>query len=61
MGAKIISKNLRLAQHRAWSLAKTLMVCVTLFKTDGGYGVMPPDEFDGDPDWIIHEDDPYAR
>ena len=32
---------LSLAQKNAWSLAKSLMVCITLFKADMGYGVMP--------------------
>jgi len=26
------------------------MICVTLFRTELGYGVVPSDEFDGDPD-----------
>lgn len=56
-----MSQNLTLAQDHAWNLAKTLMVCITLFKSDGGYGVLPSDEFDGDPASVIHEYDPYAR
>ena len=44
-----MSQNLRFARDYAWSLAKTLMVCITLFKTDSGYGVLPSDELDGDP------------
>jgi hypothetical protein len=51
--------SLSLAQRNAWSLAKTLMICVTLFKTDGGYGVMPSGEFDGHPSTVIHEYDPW--
>ena len=53
--------SLSLAQRSAWSLAKTLMVCVTLFKGDGGYGVMPSSEFDGDAALILHEYDPWER
>ena len=40
--------SLSLAQKNAWSLAKSLMVCITLFKADMGYGVMPSTEFDGE-------------
>ena len=56
-----MSQSLSLAQDVAWNLATTLMVCVTLFKADIGFGVLPSSEFDGDPDMIIHEYDPYAR
>lgn len=52
--------NLKLAQANAWSLAKTLMVCVVLFQTADGYGVMPTAEFDGDPAAIVHEYDPFS-
>ena len=53
--------SLSLAQRSAWSLAKTLMVCVTLFKGEAGYGVMPSSEFDGDSTQIVHEYDPWER
>ena len=53
--------SLSLAQRNAWSLAKTLMVCVTLFKAGSGYSVMPSTEFDGAPETIIHEYDPFER
>lgn len=52
--------SLSLAQRNAWSLATTLMVCVVLFQADGGYGVMPTADFDGDPSTIVHEYDPFA-
>ncbi|MDZ4374976.1 MAG: hypothetical protein U1C74_26650 [Phenylobacterium sp.] len=52
--------SLSLAQRSAWSLAKTLMICVTLFKAGPGFGVMPSSEFDGDPESIVHEYDPWA-
>ncbi|MBC7166541.1 hypothetical protein [Phenylobacterium sp.] len=52
--------SLSLAQRSAWSLAKTLMVCVTLFKAGSGFGVMPSSEFDGDPESIVHEYDPWS-
>jgi hypothetical protein len=54
-----MSQNLRAAQRRAWNLATTLMVPVTLFKTGGEFGVMPSSEFDGDPDAVVHEYDPF--
>jgi hypothetical protein len=56
-----MSQNLTLAQDHAWNLAKTLMVCITLFESDGGYGVLPSDEFEGDPASVIFDYDPYAR
>ena len=52
--------SLSLAQRGAWSLAKTLMVCVTLFKAGSGYSVVPSAEFDGDPASVVHEYDPWA-
>lgn len=52
--------SLSLAQRSAWSLSKTLMVCVTLFKAGSGFGVMPSSEFHGDPESIVHEYDPWA-
>jgi hypothetical protein len=55
-----MSQNLNLAQQFAWSLASSLMACITLFRADGGYAVIPSDEFDGDPDTIVREYDPWA-
>lgn len=55
-----MSTNLKLAQRCALHLARSLMVCVVLFRSDGGYGVMTADEYDGDPSAIIHEYDPFA-
>ena len=54
-----MSQSLNLAQEVAWNLATTLMVCVTLFKTDLGFGVLPTSEFDGDPESILYEFDPF--
>jgi hypothetical protein len=51
--------NLSIAQRNAWSLAKTLMVCVVLFKTSNGFGVMPTAEYDGDATCILCEYDPF--
>lgn len=51
--------SLSLAQRNAWSLAKTLMVCITLFRTGQSYGVVPSADFDGDPSQFVHEYDPW--
>ena len=51
----------RSAQQLAWNLATTLMACITLFKARDGFGVMPTDEFDGDPATVVQEYDPHAR
>src|SRR5580704_10484013 len=50
-------QSLSLAQDVAWNLATTLMVCVTLFKADIGFGVLPTSKFDGGPDSVIHDYD----
>lgn len=43
-----------------WSLARTLMACVVIFRAGRtGYGVMPATEYDGDPAAIVHEFDPF--
>jgi hypothetical protein len=54
-----MSNSLPLAQEFAWSLATSLMACVTLFQSDAGYGAMPTAEFDGAPDSVIHEYNPW--
>lgn len=53
--------SLTIAQRYAWSLARTLMVCITLFHTGENYGVMTSDEYDGDPSNIVQIYDPFAR
>lgn len=53
--------SLPTAQAFAWSLATTLMACVTLFRAGEGYGVLPSTEFDGDPASVLHEYDPHGR
>lgn len=55
-----MSENLSLAQAHAWNLATTLMVCIVLFQAEGGYGVMPEAEYDGDPATVVHTYDPFA-
>ncbi|MCW6530750.1 hypothetical protein NED98_10890 [Sphingomonas sp. MMSM20] len=52
--------SLSTAQSLAWNLAKTLMTVTVLIETDGGYAVMPSDEFDGDPDLVVREYDPFS-
>jgi len=55
-----MSDNLSFAQQLAWDLATTLMACVTLFKAGNGlYSVFPSAEFDGDPDAIVTDYDPF--
>lgn len=56
-----MADNLELAGQVALDLARTLMICVTLFRTELGYGVVPSEDFDGDPATVVHEYDPYAR
>ncbi|ODT65218.1 MAG: hypothetical protein ABS75_32500 [Pelagibacterium sp. SCN 63-23] len=54
-----MSHNLSLAQSHAWSLARTLMVPVILFRVDGEYGVLPADDLDDDDVEPLFEYDPY--
>ena len=54
-----MSNGLTLAQEFAWSLATSLMVCVTLFRGENGYGAIPSSEFDGAPESVLHEYDPW--
>lgn len=51
--------SLQLAQHSAFDLAKTLLVCVVLIQTDAGYSVMLASEFDGPAEAIVHDYDPF--
>lgn len=51
--------NLKRTQEYAWSLAKTLMVCVVVFQIEGQYSVMIADEYDGDEASIVNEFDPF--
>jgi hypothetical protein len=55
-----MSQALRTAHLRAWNLANTLMVCIIVFQAgNGDYGVMPTDEYDGDPAAVVHDYDPW--
>lgn len=49
------------AQSLAWNLAKTLMTPILLIQTDEGYCAMPSDDFDGDPDQVVREYDPFEN
>ena len=49
------------AQAFACELAFTLMSVVTLIRTERGYYAMPASEFDGDPDTVVHNYDPFEQ
>ncbi len=49
------------AQQFAWSLANTLMTPIILIETGNGYSVVPSDEFEGDPEEVVREYDPWAE
>lgn len=55
-----MSKSLKAAQAYAWYLARILMVCTIVFKVDDLFCVMPSSEWDGDPESVVHEFDPFA-
>ena len=53
---------LYLAQKNAWSLARTLMTIVVVFRiNDSKFGVAEAREFDGEPSSIVREYDPFLR
>ena len=55
-----MSQALTTAYACGWSLATTLMVYVVVFRAgDDDYGAMISAEYDGDPDFIVHEFDPW--
>jgi hypothetical protein len=46
----------------AFSLAKSLMVSIVIFRAgDGTHTAVPADEYDGDASEIVREIDPHAR
>lgn len=51
--------SLDIAQRYALNLARTLMVCVTLFHAGNGYAAVPTSEFDGDASSFVCEYDPF--
>lgn len=54
-----MATNLSLAQSYAFSLAQTLQVPVTVFRSEIGYAVVTSDEFEGDPASVVTEFDPH--
>jgi hypothetical protein len=44
-----MATDLSLANRYAHSLSQSLMVPVTVFRSEAGYGVVTSDEFEGDP------------
>ena len=55
-----MQNDLTIARSHAFHLARTLMVPVTLFETDGFYGCLPTVEIDEDDDLTsIHEFNPF--
>jgi hypothetical protein len=37
------------------------MTVIVLIETNQGYFVIPADEFDGDPEQVVREYDPFSR
>ncbi|MDP4027224.1 hypothetical protein Q8W71_32130 [Methylobacterium sp. NEAU 140] len=54
-----MATDLSLAHRYAHSLAQTLMVPVTVFRSEAGYAVVTSDEFEGDPTSVVTEFDPH--
>ena len=48
------------AQSLGWNLSRTLMTVIVIIKTSQGYSVIPADEFDGAPEQVLREYDPFA-
>lgn len=57
-----MSQALSLALESGYHLSQSLLVCVVVFRASlGQYGAMVASEYDGDPDLIVHEFDPFRR
>lgn len=55
-----MSRDLSLAQSRAFQLSRDLMVPVPVFQIGGEYGVLPSKEIDADDDLdVVHEFFPW--
>jgi hypothetical protein len=54
-----MATDLSLANRYAHSLAQSLMVPVTVFRSEAGSAVVTSDEFEGDPASVVTEFDPY--
>ncbi|MEO6215191.1 MAG: hypothetical protein ABIO86_04110 [Sphingomonas sp.] len=54
--------TLSIAQSYGWNLARTMMASIVIFRiSDTLFGVAEAREYDGDPDAIVREYDPFAR
>lgn len=54
--------TLSLAQSYGWNLARTMMACIVIFRIDETlFGVAEAREYDGDPQNIVREYDPFDR
>ncbi|SEM21832.1 hypothetical protein SAMN04515666_108212 [Bosea lupini] len=53
-----MSRDLTLGQNHAFQLAQTLKVSVTVFRTNGAFGVLPSAELDDGEVETISEFDP---
>lgn len=60
-GSRTMAHDLTLAQRYAHSLALSLMVPVTVFRSETGFAVVTSDEFEGDPATIVTEFDPFEE
>ena len=57
-----MSKSLKTVSAYALSLARSPMVSIVVFRTEGGlFGAMPASDWDGDSAHIVYEFDPFAR
>ncbi|MCY1640536.1 hypothetical protein [Methylorubrum sp. SL192] len=54
-----MATDLDLATSYAYSISQSLMVAVTVFRSEAGYSVVTADEFEGDPASVVTEFDPY--
>ena len=54
--------TLSLAQSYGWNLSRTMMACIVIFRIDEAtFGVAEAREYDGDPQSIVREYDPFDR
>ena len=56
-----MATDLTLANRYAHSLAASLRVPVTVFRSEAGFGVVTSDEFEGDPADVVTEFDPHGE
>jgi hypothetical protein len=54
--------SLTAAQSFGWNLARNMMACIVIFRIDEKrFGVAEAREYDGDPETIVREYDPFAH